>query len=67
MATPRTFQQVWTLLAQKMASPQVIRNWTVDKGFFGEDFTAQCVRNRVECGLPNGSEILISRSDFETV
>ena len=52
---------------KKIKQSQKIKNWTVKKGFFGEDFTAQTNRNSILCITQKGSEQCVSRKDFELV
>jgi hypothetical protein len=61
------FDQIWETLTRRLQSSQAIRNWTVIKGYVGEDFTAQSGDLRIDCILANQTQITVSRDDFERV
>ena len=63
----KKFDTFWNDLIIKLRRSQKIKNWTVKKGFFGEDFTAQTNRNSIVCITQKGSEQCVSRKDFELV
>ena len=51
-----------------MKTPKKIKNWTVKKGPFREDFTAQVTTNNVIlCTTLKGSENKALRKDFELI
>jgi hypothetical protein len=61
------FEQIWADLRRELASPQVIRNWTRDSGYLGQNFTAQQAGDHVLCVLPAGKELRVPKGDFEVV
>jgi len=67
MDNQMSFEQFWDLLCREMASPQVIRNWTEPKGYFGENFVAQQHDIHIICVLPSKHEIQVPKEDFEAV
>jgi len=67
MSYQMPFEQVSELLCRELSSPQVICNWTVDKGYFGEHFSAQQKGSRVLCVLPSNRRIRVPKGDFEQV
>ena len=61
------FEQAWASICGGLSSPQRIRNWSVDKGYFGSDFTAWRAGATIECLLSSGTERLVPRSAFAKV
>ena len=64
----KKFDTFWTELQTQLRTQKKIKNWTVKKGNFGEDFMAQIsTKNRILCTTMKGSENYASRKDFELV
>ena len=64
----KKFDNFWNDLLIELRTPKKIKNWTVKKGPFGEDFTAQVTTNNVIlCTTLKGSENRASRKDFELI
>ena len=63
----KKFDIFWNELIIKLRGTKEIKNWTVKKGFFGEDFTSQTNGNSILCITPKGSEQCVPRKDFELV
>ena len=55
------FEVVWGALKTALNESTAIRNWTVDSGYVGEDFSAQTQGNAIYCALPG---VNVSRDDF---
>ena len=64
----KNFESFWKDLLKELGTPKKIKNWTVKKAYFGEDFTAQVTTNNVIlCTTLKGSENKASRKDFELI
>lgn len=63
----KKFDTFWNDLIIQLRTSKKIKNWTVKKGFFGENFTAQTNQNSILCITPKGSEQCVPRKDFELV
>lgn len=64
----KKFDSFWNDLLVELRTPKKIKNWTVKKGYFGEDFTAQTTTNNVIlCTTLTGSENNATRKDFELI
>ena len=63
----KKFDSFWTELFINLRTPQKIKNWTVKKGFFGDNFKAQTNKNSILCITPKGSEQCVPRKDFELI
>ena len=64
----KKFDTFWNELLIELGTPKKIKNWTVKKGQFGEDFTAQVTTNNVIlCTTLKGSENKASKKDFELI
>jgi hypothetical protein len=63
------FETFWSKLAGSISGKQIIRNWTVDRGFTGEDFTAGPVG--VDCVIvypPSAqNRLTVPKSDFRVM
>ncbi len=67
MDNQTAFEQVWDMLCRKLVSQQEIRNWALASGYIGENFDAQLRKTKIVCTLPSGTEIPVSKTDFEKV
>ncbi len=64
----KKFDDFWNDLLIELKTPKKIKNWTVKKGLFGENFTAQATTNNVVlCTTLKGSENTATRKDFELI
>ncbi len=64
----KKFEDFWKDLLIELRTPKKIKNWTVKKGYFREDFTAQTTTNNVIlCTTLTGSENNATRKDFELI
>lgn len=63
------FPQTWNALHASLASGVLIKNWTCDSGFLGDDFTVTAVASGfIEVNSPNAANIQrVPREDFELV
>ncbi len=62
----KSFESFWKDLLKELATKKKIKNWTVKKEYFGEDFSAQINSdNQIVCITPNGSVNHAKKSDFE--
>jgi len=61
------FDDFWRTLKVELQEEQVIRNWTVDKGYLGRgDFGAIAKGNYVECYPPKAENPQkVPRNDFQ--
>lgn len=70
LLTTIEFSGFWKLLREKLKELTLIKNWTADKGYYGEDFEANSVpvNEVVRCYLPNKREpIKLERNEFKFV
>lgn len=64
----KKFDGFWNDLLVELQTPKKIKNWTVKKAYFGEDFAAQTTsKNRILCTTMKGSENYAARKDFESI
>lgn len=64
----KPFDIFWDDLLIELRTPKKIKNWTVKKGNWGEDFTAQVKNNHsILCTTLKGSKQNVSKKDFELV
>ena len=64
----KKFNSFWNDLLINLRTPKKIKNWTVKKGNFGDDFTAQVKNNHtILCTTLKGSENSPTRKDFELI
>ena len=64
----KKFDSFWNNLLVNLRTTKKIKNWTVKKGPFGEDFTALVKNNHsVLITTMKGSEQSVARKDFELV
>jgi len=61
------FDAFWATIQSELSRATLIRNWTKDSGFVGEDFYAVAGAVSVTCSLPAGSEQHVPKGDFEKV
>lgn len=63
------FQDVWKQLQKHLRSGMVIRNWTVLKDYFGEDFKITLVdQDAIQVDAPGANNIqIVPKGDFEAV
>jgi hypothetical protein len=63
------FSQAWDALHGKLTVGLVIKNWTRDKGFIGDDFDViEVAQDRIEVGSPNATNIQrVPRADFQLI
>ncbi len=64
----KKFDNFWNDLLIDLKSPKKIKNWTVKKGYFGDDFTAQTtINNVILCTTLKGSKPTARRKDFKLI
>ena len=62
------FETFWNDLSIQLKTNKKIKNWTIKKGNFGEDFTAQIKNNNsIMITTLKGSEQSVSRKDFQLI
>ena len=62
------FESFWKELQKEFATKKKVKNWTVKKEYFGDDFSAQINSdNQIVCITPDGSVNHANKSDFEWV
>lgn len=62
------FESFWKKLLKELSVSKRIKNWTVKKGYFGEDFTAYATPyNVIICTTLKGTENNASMEDFHMV
>jgi hypothetical protein len=64
-----SFENIWQEILRNLKPGMIIKNWTVLKGYFGDDMTvAEVVKNRIIIGAPNAQHLQsIPKSDFLAV
>ena len=60
----KTFEKVWIELQTCLQERRFIRNWTVNRGFFGKDFFAQSQREGIYCDPPG---TLVNKDAFHQI
>ena len=69
----KKFESFWKELLIKLKTPKKIKNWTVKKGNYGEDFTAQTTQHPnisggpIECTTQKGTKMDAHLEDFHMV
>jgi len=64
----KNFESFWRGLLKDLGTPKKIKNWTVKKGYFGEDFTAHTTSyNVIICTTMKGSQNNARKIDFELI
>lgn len=64
----KNFESFWKKLQKELATPKTIKNWTAQKGNWGEDFTAHATpHNTVVCTTLRGSTNTAGMEDFHMV
>jgi len=68
----KKFESFWNELLLELRKPKKIKNWTMKKGYFGEDFTAQAISNpttggAIECTTLKGTKMTAHFDDFHIV
>ena len=68
----KKFQDFWNELLLELRKPKKIKNWTMKKGYFGEDFTAQAISNpttggTIEITTLKGTKMNAYLEDFHMV
>jgi len=68
----KKFENFWNELLVDLRKPKKIKNWTVKKGFFGEDFTAKLISNpttggTVEITTVKGTKINANLEEFHMI
>ncbi len=63
------FINTWNALQIQLTPGTIIRNWTVENGFLGDEFTIVCVsQNYIEVDTPGAQNIQrIPQQDFQIV
>jgi hypothetical protein len=63
------FDKFWNLITSKLKSEAIIKNWTVAKGFFGEEFKAIYEEgNFIKCKVPSAkNEQKPRKKDFKLI
>lgn len=62
------FSEFWEKLAERLAKPTIIRNWTVFSGYIGENFEAMLYNAEIiRCTLQNGKQLYVPKEDFRIV
>jgi len=60
------FESFWKELQKEFTTKKKVKNWTVKKEYFGDDFSAQINSdNLIVCITPYGSVNHAKKSDFE--
>jgi len=59
-----TFDVFWGTLKAALQGKTQIRNWTVDSGFIGDDFSVQTSSGTIHCDPPG---VNVSKQDFESI
>lgn len=66
-------KDIWQVVSENLQAGTVIRNWTVDNGYFGDDIIIQDIgENFVEVAAPdsetgNVTTVRVPQRDFEYV
>src|SRR5690349_55207 len=65
----RTFKQLWTHLTQHLKVGTTVKNWTVLRGYLGDEMTVVSVSDRhIEIKAPNAKTTQrVPETDFEKV
>ena len=68
------FNEFWNILISILSTQTIIKNWTQDKGFYGEDFEARYISEpggreggHVKIILPSGEEQKVRKHSFNKV